>query len=186
MTIDRRTRRTRQAISDALVELMLEKTYNAITVQEIIDRADVGRSTFYSHYADKDDLLTSLFERFGRQLELTSTRQYKVLPIMEVFEHVAENHRLFKALIWGSGTDIVLRSMHDHLDVHLENKLQEKLGRGEPSIKVKMVAHYITGVLMILMKWWLDEKQPFSAAEMDTHFHELVVPGVEQTFDIRL
>jgi AcrR family transcriptional regulator len=186
MTIDRRTRRTRQAIRDALVELMLEQTYNAITVQEIIDRADVGRSTFYSHYADKDDLLTSLFEQFGRQLELTSTRHYQVLPIMEVFEHVAENQRIFKALIWGSGADFVFRSMHEHLDVHLEQKIQGKLGGGEPTMKVKMAAHYITGVLMSLIKWWLDEKQPFTASEMDATFHQLVVPGVEQMFDIKL
>ncbi|MCI0708572.1 MAG: TetR/AcrR family transcriptional regulator [Chloroflexi bacterium] len=186
MNHDRRSQRTRQAITDALIELMVDQTYNTITVQEIIDRANVGRSTFYSHYADKDALLSSVFEQFGKELELTSTRAYQLLPIRELFEHVAENHRQFKAFLWGSGTDFLFRAVHGHLDIHFEKRLQEKLGEEKPPVLVKMVAHHITGVLMTLIQWWLDEKKPFTPEEMDTYFHQLVVPGVEQMFGIRL
>lgn len=186
MSDDRRSQRTRQALSNALVELMAEQTYNTITVQEIIDRANVGRSTFYAHFSDKDDLLSTVFEQFGKNLELASTRSYQLLPIREVFEHVAENYRQFKVFTWGSGTDFMFRAVHDHLDIHLEKRLQEKLGEEKPSVLVKMVAHYITGVLMTLIQWWVDERKPFTPEEMDSYFHRLVVPGVEQMFDIRL
>src|SRR3972149_51567 len=60
---DRRSQRTRQALGDALIELMMEKGYDAISVKEIIDHANVGRSTFYTHYADKDELLVSQLDR---------------------------------------------------------------------------------------------------------------------------
>jgi AcrR family transcriptional regulator len=66
-TPDRRVRRTSHALTQALVDLMLEKRYDAITIQDLLDRADVGRSTFYSHYRGKDDLL---LRSFGRMLEL--------------------------------------------------------------------------------------------------------------------
>lgn len=183
---DRRSERTRQALSEALIALMLEKTYDAITVQDIIDRANIGRSTFYSHYIDKDDLLTSQFERIGKELQITSKRDYALLPIMEFFQHAQENHRLFKSLIWGSGSDFIVRAMHNHMDVHFENMLQEKLGSLTNPVLVKMVAHQITGTMMTLLHWWLDQKMPFSPQEMDTYFHDLVVPGVEQVLNIHL
>ena len=183
---DRRSQRTRQAISDALVALMLEKNYDAITVQEIIDRANVGRSTFYSHYVDKDDLLTSQFERIGQQLEITSNRDYALLPIMEFFEHAQENHRLFKSLIWGSGTDFIARAMHEHMNIHFEKLLQQKMQDQGRLALIKLVAHHITRTMLTLLHWWLDQKMPFSPEEMDTYFHTLVVPGVEQTLNIQL
>src|SRR5215211_53883 len=66
---DRRSKRTRQLVSSALVDLMLEKQFDAITVQDILDRANVGRSTFYAHYTDKEDLLISEIARVIHQLE---------------------------------------------------------------------------------------------------------------------
>jgi AcrR family transcriptional regulator len=60
---DRRSQRTRQLLSAALIELMLEKRYDDISVQDIIERANVGRSTFYAHYLDKEDLLVGDFTR---------------------------------------------------------------------------------------------------------------------------
>ena len=57
--VDRRVQRTRQLLNRALMELIVEKGYDSVTVQDIIDRANLGRSTFYAHYQDKDDLLFS-------------------------------------------------------------------------------------------------------------------------------
>src|SRR6186713_2598586 len=57
---DRRVSRTRRALKEALTDLILEKGYEAVTVQHVIDRADVGRSTFYAHFLDKDDLLMAI------------------------------------------------------------------------------------------------------------------------------
>src|ERR1700757_5499961 len=66
---DRRVRRTRKLLHDAFLALVLEKGYEKTTIQDILDRADVGRSTFYVHFRDKEALLTSSFDGMGDQLE---------------------------------------------------------------------------------------------------------------------
>src|SRR5690349_1471235 len=90
---DRRSQRTQQLLSTALVELMQQKRYDAITVQDIIDHANVGRSTFYAHYLDKDDLLVSDFTRVLDALrdhmhQQEPNGQGKLPSLARFFEHV--------------------------------------------------------------------------------------------------
>src|SRR5215213_3349989 len=109
---DRRSERTRQLLNVALVELMSEQRFDEITVQDIIERADVGRSTFYAHYLDKDDLLVSDFLRV-----LDSLADHVRLqgaggsltppPLTQFFEHVQEHHHLYKALVRGGGINLL-------------------------------------------------------------------------------
>ena len=100
---DRRIRRTRESLGDALVELMQEKPFAAITVQHVIDRANVGRSTFYAHYRDKDDLFLSdaedFFEMMSNLLLRPGEVSRRVAPVAELFSHVAEWHKFHAALI---------------------------------------------------------------------------------------
>ena len=78
--IDRRVRRTRKSLEDALIALTLEKEYEEITIQEITERADVGYRTFFRHYADKDDLLRDVLESTTMELrELMSPPNPEVL-----------------------------------------------------------------------------------------------------------
>src|SRR5437763_7788331 len=95
---DRRSRRTRRMLGEALVALLLEKRYDTITVQEIIDRANVGRSTFYAHYLDKDDLLlqelTGLVATMSMHTERREGRS-RVIPSLELLRHVGEQRRLY-------------------------------------------------------------------------------------------
>src|SRR3954467_12831022 len=91
---DRRSRRTRHMLEDALVDLMLEKRYDTITVQEIIDRANVGRSTFYAHYLDKEDLLQTetadLVARLAGHMDqgTAGTSSNRIIPSLELLQHV--------------------------------------------------------------------------------------------------
>src|SRR5262249_35976731 len=101
---DRRSQRTRELLNTALVELMLEKQFDAITVQDILERANVGRSTFYGHYTSKDDLL---FNSIGHMLHslnyhaLQDTNSAaKLLPSLELLRHVYEYKRLYKSFVW--------------------------------------------------------------------------------------
>src|SRR5215216_5723876 len=91
---DRRSRRTRRMLGEALMTLMLEKRYDTITVQEIIDRANVGRSTFYAHYLDKDDLrqsaIADLVALFGRHMDHSAGSQ-RIIPSLELLRHVRES-----------------------------------------------------------------------------------------------
>src|SRR5271169_2706245 len=101
--VDARVRQTREVLGDALIALMQEQPFETITVQHVLDRAGVGRSTFYAHFRDKDDLFLSDVEDF---LELMSTAllrhgdtSQRVAPVRELFAHIAEMHKLSAALI---------------------------------------------------------------------------------------
>ena len=102
--LDRRSRRSRRLIVDALLALMREKRYARITVQEIIDRADVGRSTFYAQFRNKDDVLVSEVERVLGMLQehqLASGQEHTqhLLPSAEFFRHVRETQAVYPAVI---------------------------------------------------------------------------------------
>src|ERR1041384_6276150 len=100
---DARVRRTRDALGDALVALMQEKPFDTITVQDVLDRAKVGRSTFYSHYSDKDDLLMSdaeeFFESVAMMLSVRGDTSERVFPVREFFGHIIEAKTFVDALV---------------------------------------------------------------------------------------
>src|ERR1700675_2416626 len=95
---DRRIRRTRSLLSDALVALMQEKSIDKITVQDVLDRATVGRSTFYLHYRDKDDLFLCVLEdgleMWSTALLMKQEKSYRVAPVAEFFMHVGDAKKL--------------------------------------------------------------------------------------------
>lgn len=108
---DRRVRRTRRLLRDALVSLVLERGYAGITVEDITDRADLGRATFYSHYTDKDDLLgqvvsdlsADLHERLGPLVPASSVG-FTGKPVLEMFRHAAEERDVYRVILRGEGT----------------------------------------------------------------------------------
>ncbi|MCK4727276.1 MAG: TetR/AcrR family transcriptional regulator, partial [Anaerolineales bacterium] len=127
---DRRVQRTRQLLRDALVSLILEKGYQKITIQDIIDRANVGRSTFYSHYRDKDDLLLSGFDELAHDLhrhmrspDTTGDDHGHLLHSLEFFIHACNNRELYIAMSESGGGDLILdiarQHMQNHIEVHL-------------------------------------------------------------------
>src|SRR3954471_2793468 len=157
---DRRSRRTRQALSQALVDLMLEKRYDTITVQEIIDRANTGRSTFYAHYMDKEDLLQNqvadLVARLTAHMDI-STRGSGIVPSRELLHHLAESSTLINALVRGRAIEPVLKTMQSQLSLQAEIRLAGRMRPGlEPAMPLPVVAQYVAGVLLTLFQWWLD------------------------------
>jgi len=178
---DRRTQRTRQTLSHALIALIQEKRYEAITVQDICDRANVGRSTFYAHYQDKDNLLASNFqqvmENLGSQIEWINDQF--TFPVAPLFRHVQEHHHLYKALVWGGGFDVLLRAGQQQWRAQIETHLAALLPQGNTlAIPPEVVIAYLAGALQTLLLWWLDWKMPYPPERMDEIFQQLVMPGV--------
>jgi AcrR family transcriptional regulator len=187
---DRRSLRTRQLLSAALVELMLQKRYDEITVQDIIDRANVGRSTFYAHYLDKDDLLIS---DFTRVLDALSDHMHQRKPgelggppsLTLFFEHVQAHRHLYKALVRGGGIELLYKKGHERLRQNIEQHLRELAPAGETDAALlPLVADYLAGSILHLLKWWLDHETPYTPAQLDALFHRLVLPGVQATLHL--
>ncbi len=179
---DRRSQRTQRILGDALVALMFEKRYDDITIQDILDRANIGRSTFYEHYWDKRDLLTSEIERvidlLGQRIETPPQDASVFIPSLALFQHVREQHRLFQALLRGQGIESITRAFQDRLQARVEAGLRREGKEGESSELLAAVASYIVGAFMSLMRWWLATEMTWSPERMDTLFRDLVLPGV--------
>lgn len=174
---DRRVKRTKKLLRDALVELILEKGYGAITVQDILDQADVGRSTFYAHFGSKDDLLVGDAPYFHIMFEEDQSAEGVIDPIpsfLAMFEHVAEQRQLFRALVGGEGVNLVQQAVQTHLCTtfvaHFDLLAQHDQSLSLPS---PVVAHYLTGGLMSLLIWWLDEEMPYSPDEINVMFMQM-------------
>ena len=181
---DRRSQRTRRTLSAALVQLMLEQRYDTITVQDIIDRANVGRSTFYAHYQDKDDLLISDFTAVIDALSKHMRRPDGEPPgqppnLTPLFTHIQAHRHLYKALVRGGGIELLLRSGHTRLRQNIEQHLRELVPPERlADAPLPFVADYLAGTIVNIMKWWLDHDLPYTPAELDSLFAQLVMPGV--------
>ena len=185
--IDRRIRRTRKLLQDALLELILEKGYAAVTVQDVIDRANVGRSTFYAHFQDKESLFLSEFEALQMQFEHHLTRMPMTdaspwgLSLM-MFQHAQSQRQLYKALAGKEAGSVVLEYLRKFLSAVLLDHLKPQLSkRTPPQIPPEILAHYLVSTFIALLTWWLDHDLPYSAERMNDMFRQLTQPGVEAT-----
>ncbi len=179
--LDRRERRTRHALMEALMALMQEKRYETITVQDIIDRADVGRSTFYAHYRDKEDLFVSEFQAaLGHllgEIEQDGGRE-EIIPALQLFRHFQEHHHLYHALVWGRGLDTMHRAGRDILIQTIERRVAQLAGDRPLAVPLPVVSDYLAGALLNLAQWWFDNRRPYPPERMAEIFEELVMPGV--------
>ncbi len=179
---DRRSQRTQQALMDALISLLAVKRYDEISINEIIDRANVGRSTFYAHYQAKDDLLKSGFERvldmLIQHINFSEGDQGLQLDTTPFFRHAQGHYELYRTLVWGSGFEVLTKDGHAALSAKFQDSFMLLLsGRPEPAIPLAVLSYSMAGTLLILLKWWLDNKMPYSPEYMDKIFQQLIMPS---------
>jgi AcrR family transcriptional regulator len=169
-------------LGHAFMSLMLEKRYDLITVQEIIDRANVGRSTFYAHYQDKDDLrqsaIADLVASMGHHME-RHAGDTRIIPSLELLRHVRESQAVYRSLVRGRAIEPVLKTMQTQLSRYIEGRLARRLPPGAtPTVPLPLVAQAVTGVLLTLFQWWIDREMPESPEQLDEYFLQLVRPSV--------
>jgi AcrR family transcriptional regulator len=180
--LDRRVRRTRNALGDALLELMQEKKFEDITVQQVLDRAGVGRSTFYKHYQDKDDLFLSdmeeFFEMFSTLLIRGKEASKRVAPVTEFFAHVNEMRHLYSALAAADKLQDFQDMAQEYFARAIRKRLEQLSSPPIPSAQSAATAQALAGALLSLMSWWLQSGATASPKEMDDFFHRMVWAGV--------
>lgn len=182
---DRRVRQTRDVLGDALVKLMHEKPFEEITVQHILDGAGVSRSTFYTHFSDKNDLFLSdaedFFEMMASALSQHRDKSRRLAPVREMFEHAAEWRPFLKATAEAGKLQDVMEIGRECFARGIARRMREKKPRAtslEPRADLTAISQMLAGALMSMMSWWLHGGQAFSAAQMDELFHEVAWGGI--------
>lgn len=184
---DRRVQRTRNMLLDALLDLMIEKGYEAITVQDIIDRANVGRSTFYLHFTDKEQLLIGSIKQLREYLKQQGLNisnsdkpaQYQFGFSLAMLQHAQSHKRLYKAIVGKKGGASVMYHMQQMLSELVSGEIAVLLAAPSSlSIPKELVIAFVVNTFWILLSWWMDNNMPISAAEADNVFHKLVMSGL--------
>lgn len=193
--LDRRVQRTKQVLHEALTELILEKRYDKIIVQDIIDRANVGRSTFYAHFSDKEDLLVKSFAMFSEQMNVNikatvpeegeEEQLFHSLFFFRHFRHAFLQRHLHQAMLAGGGADVLLATVRHHLQEDIENHLRRLFPENKSfSIPLPLITHFLAGALLSVSRWWIDEERPYSPEEMNAMFQQLALTGLEKLLNI--
>ena len=180
---DRRSQRTYRLVSSALADLLIEKPYDKILVQDILDRAGIGRTTFYAHYFDKEDVLNSITEQeletLTQQIAHATARQ-RVIPSLELFEHAYHSeHQQFLALMRSRAGEPLWEALQTALCNAIEPALSTLCAeRRSPPIPVPVVSQYLAGAFLTLFKWWVAADMPSPPEQMEHIFQQLALPGV--------
>jgi AcrR family transcriptional regulator len=182
---DRRVRRTRRNLTDALIGLIVERGYQAITVQDILDRADVGRSTFYAHFRDKEALLLSCFddlrEDLRRDLDAMTPGvrpRDPAQPSIVLFAHAYRHRRIYQALFGRHGGTVVHRHVHALVAAALRAHLARHLAAAGSPIPADAIAEFYTSGLLGVLAWWVDQGFPDGPAHVAQLYGTMANPGI--------
>jgi AcrR family transcriptional regulator len=174
---DRRVQRTRRALRDALVALILERGWDGFGIQELCERADVGRSTFYMHFADKEELVAGNFEDLRKalraQLAETGTTGRPLAFSRGLVEHAHDHRRLFLAVVGKKSGLVVQRRFRDLVLDLVHEDLDAALPPGQTR---DATVAFLAGAFLEVLTWALESKSPPSADDTDRLFRELADP----------
>jgi AcrR family transcriptional regulator len=189
---DRRVARTQKLLRDALHSLIREKDYDSIVVKEILDRADVGRSAFYMHFRDKDELLASgihdiLASVPSAHPKAGAGRNQSILWFsLPIFEHIERHRRAGEFRLGPRGRAI----LHGHLQKVLAELIAEdvrKSLRSRPKtadrISPDLLVQYVASTFILVLNWWVESRSPLSAKEANDLFHVLTLPTLAAVSD---
>ncbi len=186
---DRRVNRTRRVLKEALTDLILEKGYERVTVRDVLDRADVGRSTFYAHFVDKDDLLMTILADLDVPAPDTSSWTQDDPAFgwtLELFRHFASGKRLFKAVASSQSGALARAETIRRLEALAEAELSRlRAARRLDPFRLQMMTRFLVGTFMGFMEWWMREENDGVPAEVVDHaFRSLVLPGVSNVLEL--
>ena len=169
--MDRRQRKTRNAIFQAFTKLLEKKTYSALTVQEIIDEADISRSTFYAHFETKDELLkamcTDIFNHvFSHEIMSEEHHDFSDKDsfqdhITHILCHLQEKQQTIKGLFSGECGEIFMRYLKEYLYQVFDRQLVD-----DKDIPKEYRLNHAVSIFAETVRWWLARHSDYSADEV--------------------
>ena len=172
LKVDRRVLRTRQLLYKALMELTREKGYYNVSVQELAERANIGRTTFYAHFASKEDLLIEAHfaevgdlvpEEFAREDLLAESAPEKLVTLFELMQ---QTRPFFFELVQGADMTLFQRMVRDRYAARMETSLRKIFVEQTPALPWPMLANYLASAQMGFVYWWVESHAPYNAREM--------------------
>ncbi len=168
---DRRVRRTQQLLAKALITLTLEKGYEAVTIRDITERADIGYATFFRHYRDKDDLLQDVMDvvlaEFIELLPTAPADDPATIGVL-LFRRVQEQSEMVRVLL---GSHTLLPRL---IEAATKNVLSDHKARSDSTVPPEIVAHHIVTSTISLVQWWLEHGMPYPPEQMGRIYYELI------------
>ncbi len=184
--MDRRQKKTREAIFDAFTTLLSEENYNQITVQEIIDAADVGRSTFYAHFETKDDLLKEFCEELFEHMIETAHGHYTDSHrntggsiFLHLLIHVQENNQNIATLLSSPNNEIFMRYFQNGLKNVIRSQYGDSSLVKRSGLPEDYVINYISTGFVATVYWWLSQKKKESPQTIENYFKATLDPLIE-------
>lgn len=187
---DRRIQQTHERLQKALIELINERNYDSITVQEIVDQANVGRTTFYEHYKDKDDLFMTCHETVVSGFhQFHSQPESLLMPnapseMISIYQNLIDNSEMLRPIFQSQDGVLILRRIRDASAQEIFTQLHNTFPETDSSIPLDMLANYLAGAQIALMQWWLDKHKPYSAEELAQTFHRLQRAAISDAFGL--
>jgi AcrR family transcriptional regulator len=202
--VDRRVQRTLQSLRTALLELIKEKDYDEISIEEITERANVGRTTFYLHYKDKEDLLMEeisaiMYERAQVLSEIPFSvwvpvseedikKNIALQPLLLVFEHIYNNSELYYLLLKSTNSSRIVERIRqistDAIVKFVENKMETDPIPLLAEVPIEFFAAFFSGALISVVGWWIREDMRHSPEEVTNMFRSLFFSGATGTLGL--
>ncbi len=201
---DRRVNRTRKNLRNALMSLILEKGYDSVTIEDITNRADVGRTTFYLHYKDKDDLLIenidSTMDEFVEQISNVPLSAWSMSlgdennlgeglsPVLLVFQHALENVDLYRVILRGEGVARAQNQIRSVISGAVQDFLNSWIDKDNlvlnSTVSLDFFTNYFAGSLIGILTWWLEQEMPYEPAKMAVMFQQMFYPGAKEVLGV--
>ena len=195
---DRRVSRTRRQLRNALMELILERGYNAVTIEDITERADLGRTTFYLHFQDKEELLVKSLEEIAEELKIQVEQiadlgieegGTRTNPVSVVFRHVEVNRDLYRVIIKGEGSNKAesrIRDIIEETAIEFFARHMSGFISAPPEVPKGVMAGYFASAMMGFVKLWLEKELPFTGDEAADLFVKIFFRGAARVLNLTI
>ena len=187
-SIDRRVARTRAALQQACMSLVLKKGHDAVTVSDICKAANIGRSTFYSHFTGKDDIRRVGLEDLRKQLlghqrhaqAHSMGSKHKLFSFVRpMLQHASEHLNMYRAVAGGRGGSAALAQIHKIIADLVRNELDAiRTSRPDSTVPDELIVQYLSGAFVALMTCWLDDGAKLPLDRVDEMFRRLALEGL--------
>lgn len=193
MKPDRRVQRTRDLLQTALIELISERGYDAVTIQDVAERANVGRTTFYLHYSSKDELFMSCHEAVFSEFHFgpfhSLSREELLSPeaplrMTSAYRHLLDGRALLYPVFQGKDSSLLLRRIRDRSAQEIEANLRVAFAEADSTIPLDVLANYLAGAQIALVQWWLEKRQPHTPTTLAQAFHRLQRAAIRDAFGL--